>query len=90
MSTTTTPIPDPTTDKPRRYRRWIPLTLKMFVVVLVLLGVGSLLWIGCPHIRNAGYSLDRKLGRTRRTQTDGPEWLRPLVSQGHMKGSPGL
>jgi hypothetical protein len=45
------PSPDPTTDKPPRRRRWIPLALRMFVVILVLLATASALWIGIPIYR---------------------------------------
>jgi len=50
MAPSTTLTPDPATDKPPQPRRWIPLPLKMFVVILVLLGVGSSLWIGADGV----------------------------------------
>ena len=48
MAAQAVPIPDPT-DKPPRRRRWIPLSLRMFVAML-LLGA-SAVWIGLPAYR---------------------------------------
>src|SRR5690349_2143526 len=52
MAAAATRTPTPTTDKPPRPRRWIPLSLRMFVVALVLVGVGSVLWVGIPAYRH--------------------------------------
>jgi hypothetical protein len=42
-----------TTDKPPRPRHWVPLSLRMFVAILVLVAVGSALWIGVPAYRQS-------------------------------------
>ncbi len=41
MATSTAILP--MTDKPPRPRRWVPLSLRMFVVILVLLGAAGAL-----------------------------------------------
>ena len=41
---------DPTTGNPPRFGRQIPLSLRMFVAILVLLGAGAV-WIGVPAYR---------------------------------------
>ena len=40
MATTTISPLNPTLDTPPRRRRWIPVSLRMFVVILILLGSG--------------------------------------------------
>ena len=42
---------DLTTDKPRRGRRWIPLSLRMFIAILAIVFVGGLLWVGFRYYR---------------------------------------
>ncbi len=51
MAIPETPTPDPTTGNPPRSRLWIPVSLRMFAVILVLLGMGSVLLIGFPNFR---------------------------------------
>src|SRR5579872_4785729 len=68
------------TDKPPRCRRWIPLSLRMFVAILVLLAVGSALRICVPAYRQL--VVNRLIQRHRggiRTEPVGPAWLRARV-----------
>jgi Leucine-rich repeat (LRR) protein len=68
--------PDPTTDQPPRPRRWIPLSLRMFVAVLALLACGAL-WIGVRAYRQyvALTEIERNGGSVE-IRPRGPEWLR--------------
>ena len=52
MATPEIILPNPTTDHPPRPRQWIPLSLRMFVAFVVLLGTGSGLWMytSAPHL----------------------------------------
>src|SRR5882724_1525355 len=50
MSTPMQSGTDPTLEKPPRARRQIPLSLRMFAAILVLLGA-SAVWIGVPAYR---------------------------------------
>jgi len=50
---------DPVTDKPPRRRQWIPLSLRMFLAILLLLGVGGL-WLGARDIARWLRSRDLK------------------------------
>lgn len=87
MSTTTLPIPAPTTDKPPRPRRWVPLSLRMFVTMLVLLGLGSSLftWLTYRRVKQAYHREQQVIreihgwGGIASTQTGGEEWLRKLA-----------
>jgi WD40 repeat protein len=45
MATTANAIPDPSAGKPPRASHWIPVSLRMCVAMLVLLGVGAV-WLG--------------------------------------------
>src|SRR5579863_4787557 len=85
MATPARPGPDPTTEKSPRRRRWIPLSLRMFLAILLLLGVGGL-WLGArgycqmvaiQEIEQAGGELVIKKG--------GPEWLRARVGDEWMR-----
>ena len=69
-------IPDPTTDKPPRPRRWIPVSVRMFVAMLVLLATGGGLWIGVPAYRQrlAIREIDR-FDDNFATSHRGPRWL---------------
>lgn len=51
MAAAATPTPDPTTDKPARPRRWIPLSLRLFVAMLLILGIVGVLYVGLPAYR---------------------------------------
>jgi hypothetical protein len=87
MATSTPLNSAPTTDKPPRPWRWIPLSLRMFVGILLLVGVGSLLWVGVAAFRQwrAIKEAERRGGRIGAIFEDilgyghGPAWLRRFV-----------
>jgi Leucine-rich repeat (LRR) protein len=86
MTTQAIPIPDPTTDKPPRPRRWIPLSLRIFVAILVLLGAESAYRFGMPIYRQhaAIRAIDRVEGVCR-TRDGGPTWLRRWIGNERMR-----
>lgn len=45
MANRTDPIPYPTTDEPLRSRRWIPMSLRIFAALLLILGYATA-WLG--------------------------------------------
>jgi hypothetical protein len=51
MATAPHPIADSTAGKPPRPRRRIPLSVKLFLSLLLLVGVGSALWVGIHAYR---------------------------------------
>lgn len=51
-------IPNPTTEKSPRARRWGPLSLRMFVVIMALLGTVSL-WIVLDQLVLREFNMDR-------------------------------
>jgi hypothetical protein len=72
-----TAIPDPTTDKPPHPKRWIPISLRIFVVILSLLGAASALWIGVPAYRqHVAIQEIGRLGGHIQTEERVPAWLR--------------
>ena len=77
-----TQIPISAPDKPPRPRRWIPLSLRMFLALLVLLGGGSALWIGIPAYQQhrAIHELKQVPGVTFLTDKTGLDHLRELKS----------
>jgi hypothetical protein len=77
MSNAVEPTPDPTTEKPPRPRRWIPLSLRMFIAILLLLGLCGALWIGVPVYRQcvAVREIER-LGGKVRTELRFAPWIR--------------
>jgi hypothetical protein len=86
MPNSTPPSPDPTTDKPPRPRRWIPVSLRMFVAMLVLLGLASVFWIGIPDYRQ--FLAIQKIERAGGWVTSGrrgPELLRRWLGDERMK-----
>lgn len=87
MAAPATPIPDPSTDKPSRPRRRIPLSLRMFVAMLAILGVGSVLWVGIPAYRQhlAIVEIERVKGTVLLTRPRGPQWLRGSIGNGWTK-----
>src|SRR5579872_301086 len=73
-----------TNDKPPRRRRWMPLSLRLFVVILLLLGSGSTLaltiWI--PYFRQQQVSREINrwgIGQYYAPRSGGPDWLRRLL-----------
>jgi hypothetical protein len=86
MADTATPKHDVPTDIPPRPRRWVPLSLRIFAALLVILGGGSL-WIGFPAFRQ--YAAIREIQRLRGTanfRRVGPQWLRDVVGNQLMQG----
>jgi Leucine-rich repeat (LRR) protein len=80
MTTSTPPSPDPTTDKPPLPRRWIPLSLRMYVALLAILTVGTALWIGVPAYQQFILIQDiDRLGGSVQTSPVGPSWLHQLL-----------
>jgi internalin A len=68
------------TTRPPRRERWIPLSLRMFVTMLVLLFVGSALWVGVPAYRqHVALGKIKTLGGQCSFERTAPQWLRDLV-----------
>jgi hypothetical protein len=85
MATAEVIPPDRTTDKPPRPRRWIPVSLRVFLVILAGLGVAGT-W-RCVH----GYrqlltvrEVERVGGFIHAKQA-GPEWLRGLLGDDRIR-----
>lgn len=77
---------DHTTAKPPRRRRWIPLSLRMFVLMLVIMGVGNVVWIGVPAYRQyAAIQEIESLGGTVVCCHTGPLRLRKILGNDGMK-----
>src|SRR5437868_2248538 len=86
MSSPAKPISDPTTGKPPRPRRWIPVSLGMFVALLLVVGVASGLWIGVPAYRQLAIIQEIEgLGGTVDCVPIGPKWLRRWVGDENMR-----
>lgn len=90
MVTQVRPTADPRTDKPPCGRRWIPLSLRMFVVMLVLTSVGGGLWVGLPAYRQhvAIQEFERRGAAIGNFMPDrpvtGPIWLRRIIGDERM------
>ncbi len=71
---------DITTDKPPRPRRWIPLSLRLFLSLLLVAGIGSAFWFGVPAYRQwcAIREIDR-LGGEILSNPVGPLWFHEMV-----------
>src|SRR6266568_1024929 len=82
------PLVDPRRDKPPRRPRWVvPLSLRMYVAILVLLGVGSALltWVSYRREQQV-YLREQEVireikwrGGSFGTVAGGSEWLRKLA-----------
>ena len=88
MTAPATPSPDSTADKPPRPRRWIPLSLKMFAAILMLLGVASALFIWAFYSQSQERQREQGLvqdigywGGSVVRVPGGSEWLRRFASQ---------
>jgi hypothetical protein len=77
---------DPRTDKPPRCRQLIPISLRLFLAMLALLGIASVLWVGVPAYRQyvAVREIERLGGHVRRVPT-GPTWIREWVGDENMR-----
>jgi hypothetical protein len=73
-------LPDSVTDKPPRPRRWIPLSIRLFAALLVLLGISSILWVAIPAYReHRAIQEVRRLGGHYQSEQTAPKWLCNLV-----------
>lgn len=82
MATPDTAVADPTPNKPPRPRRLIPLSLRLFVVMLVALGLIESLWIGIPAYRQrrAVIAIEKTIGAVG-IRRAGPEWLQDFFGE---------
>jgi hypothetical protein len=82
MSDSAAPSSDPAGGgKPRALRR-LPLSLRIFVILLSLLCVVSVLWIGVPaYRRDAAIQQIERVGGSVGSEPRVPEWLRPIVGR---------
>jgi hypothetical protein len=77
---------DPAADKPPRPRRWIPLSLRIFAVLLVLIGLSRATWIGIRTQRQlAAIREIERLGGAIDTRNTAPTWLKGLIGDGPTK-----
>src|SRR4051794_35967854 len=89
MTAPATATPDPTTEKPPQPKRWIPLSLRMIVAMLVILGVavawpcvkGFRQFVAVQEMERQGASIDWRAGII----PPGPVWLRDLVGWDRMR-----
>src|SRR5438045_7041092 len=88
MVASATPLLDRKSDKPPRRPRWVvPLSLRMYVAILVLLGVGSTSLIWVAYRREQKVYLRERLavvdieswGGSASKVYSGSEWLRKLA-----------
>src|SRR5258708_2216851 len=82
MAITSNPTPDPTTCKPPRRPRWIPISLRMFVAMLCV----SAAWTGVRIFRqHVAIRAIERLGGKVVTHPVGPAWLRAGVGMKEMR-----
>src|SRR5262245_6621609 len=82
-----TPNRDPETDRPPRQRRWIPLALKAFVVILVCLAGASVVTIGVRHYKiTTTLETIKSAGGRCELRPGGPNWLRSWIGESWMLG----
>lgn len=88
MAISANPIPDPTTVKPPRRRRWVPLSLKMFGAILMLFGLASALLIWACYLESQ--ERQREQGFVQQIEgwggsvvrvAGGSEWLRQFARE---------
>src|SRR5690349_5113287 len=77
--------PPVATDKPPRTRRWIPLSVRIFAVMLGLLAIGSL-WIAVPAYRQYVAILEIERVARVTTKPAGYDGLRRLLGADRMRG----
>jgi len=86
MAAPASPTIDPTTDKPPRPRCWIPVSLRLFAAILVLLGVAGA-WRGVTAYQQlAAIREVERLGGRVSEERIGTTWLRELVGEERMRG----
>lgn len=82
MATGESQVPAAIPDKPPPPKRWIPLSLRMFVTMLLCVGIGGPVWIGIRLWRqDETIRKLRKGGWEVRTSDTGPTWLRSRLSE---------
>src|SRR5260221_1287214 len=89
MADTATRALDPTTNKPPRRRPWIPLSLRMYLSIIVLLGGASALltWVTYRQEQQVYHRERQALHEIKSwgghvgTERAGNQWLRFLASQ---------
>src|SRR5262245_30533542 len=80
-----TPARDRTADKPPHPRRWIPLSLRMFLATLALLAISTAVWIGVwIYPRWAAIRRIEQVGGRVESTQEGPNWLRRWIDRGTM------
>ncbi|HLV88692.1 MAG TPA: hypothetical protein VKV39_17030, partial [Candidatus Sulfotelmatobacter sp.] len=81
MSALASTTPYPTAGKPPRRRWWIPVSVRMFLGMLVILALACC-WIGAPVCRQqmAIWDIERVGGRVE-VEPTGPRWLREIISE---------
>ena len=86
MATPAIPNPDPTAGKPPRPRRWIPLSLRIFLLALVLLGGIGITSIGVRRYRqHSVVSEIRRMHGLVVPGDGGPDWLARLIGDDRMR-----
>lgn len=86
MATSAAQTADPTTDEPPRRRRWIPLSLRVFAAILVILGVVRAVGIGVRIYRQyAAIGEIERLQGIVTTKKGGPTWLRGWLGDNKMR-----
>jgi hypothetical protein len=79
MVPTAKPIPNPTAGNPACPWCWIPVSLRMCVAIVVILGAGSALRIGVPADRQRVQPVDQIITLTRDIQGKEPDKIRELI-----------
>jgi hypothetical protein len=80
MAAGTISSPSPDRDRAPRRRRWIPLSVKGFAAILLLVGIGGPLWIGARgwRLQAAIKGIERAHGSVG-TRAGTPDWLPRFV-----------
>jgi hypothetical protein len=77
---------DPTTEKPTHARRWIPLSLRMFIAIQALFAVVGAVWVVVPAWRqNAVIREIEGLHGFVAAKESGPKWLRKWMGNETMR-----
>src|SRR5437762_648135 len=85
MSTSVNPTP--ASGEPPRPPRCVPLSLRFFAVVLVLLGAVGSGWVGVRYSRTKALLDDfRRMGGNPYHHQGGPDWLRRWIGDNGMLG----
>jgi Leucine-rich repeat (LRR) protein len=86
MAATANDSPDPTTMKPPRARRWIPLSLRFLVLFVPFVGIVGFTWVSVRGYSNALAIREiERMGGEVLTRRRAPEWLQNRVSDDRME-----